>query len=105
MKIIRTLWMLQCFNKQTEALASKYELANFDVETWRSLIGIYDDEIFQGGFVVLPEHLEFLQPYVPEPIDLSAFDCFVAFYADYDWQRQKTSSSQDHDVSDESSSR
>lgn len=82
--------MLQCFDKQTELLASKYELVNFDVEKWRSIVGVYDDEIFQGGFTVLPEHLEFLQSYTSDPIDLEAFDCFVAFCAVYDWVRRES---------------
>ncbi len=87
MNVIRTLWRILYFDKQTEEFVSDHELDEFDVEQWRRMNGMDDgdDGIFQGQFPVLPEHLEFLQPYVPEPIDLDSFDCFVEFCAVYDW--------------------
>lgn len=87
MKILRTLWRILYFDKQTEKFVSDYELDGFEVERWRRMNSMDDDDdgIFQGQFPVLPEHLEFLQAYVPEPIDLDSFDYFVEFCAIYDW--------------------
>ena len=91
MNVIRTLWRILYFDKLTEKFVPDYELDGFGVEGWRRMIGMEgdNDEIFQGQFPVVPEHLEFLQPYVPEPIDLDTFDCFVEFCAVYDWGEKR----------------
>ena len=84
MKLLRTLWTLARFSKETGLLDKEYELAKFDYRAWQELLGLAMDISTYGAYPIRPGHVGFVQQYVDDRIDLTKFDYFIEECGVYD---------------------
>lgn len=85
MKLLKTSWVLSCCNGTTGALVAEYELLSFDSEKWRELLQVSLEDDMLGGYRVLPEHIQFVQQYLPKGVDIVGFKCTIELCGSYEW--------------------